>query len=164
MAAKELNGSKGTGADKAKDIVPFGMNMLQPVEMTNVRHRLNALLGVEPEHLEESARWSVVSAKLRSFDVVEVVGFGGRWFAEVLVIDAQRGMAARVKLLRSVRLDAPGAVQQLEVPAGHEIRFDPQSTTYTGYRTADNVPMTPPQSRWIDAHSLLVNHATLRGN
>lgn len=164
MAEKQQM-SKGNGADKAKDLAPFGMNSLQPVDQTNVRHRLNVpLLGVEPEDLELGIRWSVVAQKLRPFDIVEVVGYGGAWFAEVLVVDAQRGNAIRVKVLRSLKIEAPVAKQEADLPAGHDIKFDPQAMTYTGIRIEGNVPLTPPQRRWSDAYSLLVNHASLRGS
>jgi hypothetical protein len=162
-AAAKGNGANG--ADKAKEIVAFRLEALQALEQTNLRYRLNAPEGIEPGDLEDGERWAVCGAKkLRSFDVIEVVGFGGAWWAEVLCLEAQEKFRTRMKVLRVVKVDAAEANDGRQVPTGHEIRFDPQDQTYTAMRTKDNVPISARCSSWEAAFRQLVDHASLRAN
>lgn len=155
---------KGNGADKAaKEITPFRLDALQALEQTNLRYRLNAPEGITPADLEDGARWAVCGAKkLRSFDVIEVVGFAGAWWAEVLCLEAQEKFRTRLKVLRVETVEAAEERHERQLPTGHEIRHDPQDQSYTAIRTKDNVPLSARCSTWEAAFRQLVDHASLR--
>lgn len=165
---------QGNGADQAqagaaaREIQAFKLDVLRPIEVENLRWRLNAPEGVTPADLERAELWATCAdKKLRSFDVIEAVGFEGRWWAEVLCLEAQGtqgNFRTRLKLLRSVEIEPADAREQRTLPAGHEIRFDPQTHTYTAYRIKGNVPLSSVCSTWELAFRQLVDHATLRGN
>ncbi len=158
----KIEAANGNGTDKPREIAPFRPDYLRAIEFDNQRWRLSVPEGVEPSHLEDGALWAVCGAKkLRSFDVVEVVGFGGRWWAEVLVAESQLGRT-RLKLLRVVEVEPAAQHQQRDMPAGHDVLFDAQSQTFTGFRLKDMVPLTPKCSTPEAAYRQLVDHATLR--
>ena len=49
-----------------------------------------------------------------------------------------------------------------ELPPGYRIDYDPQGNTYTAFRIAGDIPMTPAMPTWEQAWRILIDHAALR--
>ena len=162
MTATATKPAPSAAQPPAPELAAFSPTAIQWVEQTNQRWRLNAHAGVTPENLETPALWSIITTKLRPFDVVEVVGKDGRWWAEVLVTQAAREYRASVKVVRVVDLPPVPPRDGRELPPGYRIDYDPQGNTYTAFRIAGDIPMTPAMPTWEQAWRILIDHAALR--
>lgn len=140
-------------------------------EFRNARWRHGAAPGVTREDLTKPGYLTVAGeGRLKSFDVVEVVGPGGSYWAELLVTYAEPSFAPIVKELRYVDTGEVKHGKHGNIPAGHEIRFDPQSALYTGFRVADKngapldraIPLTQSLPNYEDVRVQVVTHASLR--
>lgn len=145
-----------------KQLKSIAMNALQLFDFGNANWRVVAPPDVTPEDLENPFLWNVVGSKLRPFDSVTVLAKNARWWAELLVIQAERGFAPVLKCLRVAEFDALPDNKHNDLPAGYRIDYDATSSTYRAYRDSDNVPMTPPLPRREDVRSQLVNNAVFR--
>ena len=70
---------------------PLNVNGLKVAENLRVNHRIVCEFETTPEDLLKPDFWKHVARKLRLHDRVEVIGYDGRWYAEVLVLEVPRG-------------------------------------------------------------------------
>jgi hypothetical protein len=166
-AASKGNGDDATPAEieplAPAEIEPLERGLLESADTAHLRFHVKATEGVAPEHLESGRFWANYEEKLKAQDIIEVSGYAGAWWAEVLVRNVQRPCRSSLELLRvyrfkEVKKPASG------LPEDHDIRQDGQTGKYTGYRISDNVPLTRPCSKWQEAFKELLDHATLRAN
>ncbi|MCC6208560.1 MAG: hypothetical protein IT488_10475 [Gammaproteobacteria bacterium] len=143
-----------------RDTPVAAMNSLTLLEFSNARWRLNVQPGVTHQDLVDPAFYSVVSGKLRPFDIVECVS--DTFWAEILIRSAERGAPVQAVGLRYVDLPELVRGQHGDVPPNHDVRYDPTDGTYQGIRLSDNVPLTPKlHDRTLELRELQ-DHATLR--
>lgn len=147
---------------EAKPLKSIDMTALQLFDFGNAHWRVVAPKDVTPESLENPALWNIVSMKLRPFDLITVLAANARWWAELLVLQSERGFAPVLKCLRVAEFEALPDNKHNDLPTGYRIDYDATSCTYRAYRDKDNVPMTPPLPRREDARALLVNNAVFR--
>jgi hypothetical protein len=136
------------------------MNTLTLLEFNNARWRLNVQAGTTPDDLISPELYSVVSGKLRAFDIIECVS--PDFWAEVLVRSSQRGSPVQVVGLRFVNLPKLVEGQADDCPPNHDVRYDPTDGTYQGVRISDGATLTPKLNDRTLALREMQDHATLR--
>lgn len=62
------------------------INGLHLAEAKRGFYRVQAEAGDEPDAVLKPDWWKHVAVRLRAFDRIEIVGYDGRWFAEVVVL------------------------------------------------------------------------------
>lgn len=139
---------------------PIQMNELKLRESCNANWTLEIRDGKRPEQLEDNALWTIVRDKVRAFDLVHAVAKD--FFAEYLIVSAERGFAPIVKMLRAVEFTSLPENQHNDLPPGYRIDFDNLTSTYRAFRERDNIPMTPSLPSREDVRRQLVTHASLR--
>lgn len=150
---------------KPKELKPIGLDTLKLFEFQNAVWRVQLPEGMGPEVLEDPALWIVVAGKLRFCDRIEVIGHDCSWWAEALVLSAERGFGVIVKTLRVAEFGQMPKNQYSDLPPGHEIVFDPANNTYQPFRLGSDgrrVPLAEPQRTRELARARLLEHASLR--
>lgn len=152
-AAKEMT--------KPAPTKPAVMNSLIAREFANLDWRLTAP-SATPADIKDPAFWSVVQAKLRSFDRVQVISQTHVY--DVLILYTEVGCPTMVEILRTVVIPERKESEHGQVPAGYKISYDPGSCKYTGRRVSDDHPLTAEHGRWSDAYHELIGHSIFRDN
>lgn len=161
MAAKEqVRLESVNGAEK--QIKPVQMNALTLYDQGNARWRVVLPAGLKADELESPELWTVVSNKIRPFDSIEAIGHDGTFWAELLVLSAERGFQAVVKCLRVAEFEAMPKNSYSDLPTGYRIDYDPTTARYVPVRESDNVRMCEPQATREMARSRLVENAVFR--
>lgn len=71
--------------------MPLNVNGLKLAEAKRTLYRVNAEAGDVPEDMLKPEWWKHEAHRLRTHDRIEVVGYDGRWFAEVIVLEVGKG-------------------------------------------------------------------------
>lgn len=132
------------------------------LEFRNNRWRIDAGEGVTPEDIAKPGYYAVVESQFRSGDLIDVIGFGFAWRAEVLVWDRNPGYPMTIEVLRLNKCPPVPARQRAELP-GHNVVFDAQTGKYFGVRTEDNKRITTPHPNFADAYNELIKSSAFRG-
>lgn len=145
-----------------REIKPIPMNAVALLEASNVRWRVNLPQATVREDLDNPALYSVVSGKFRPYDTLECVGAG--FWAEVMVIYAEKGFTPILQVLRVVDVVLPqrGPSDYAEFPPGHAAVYDTQKHKWRAKRLSDNVWMTPDLDTREECRRAVVDHASLR--
>lgn len=159
MAAKE---QPRLEAVQTKEFVvtALAMNQLQMHDHANMRWRASLKPGTPPEALEDPQLYSVVSNRLRPYDIVEFVTES--FWAEVLVVAAEKSFPVVVKTLRVVEFTTLPKNEHSDLPVGYGISYDPTTHRYTPVRNSDGHPMAESQPTRELARTRLVEHAAFR--
>lgn len=153
---------------KAPEIKPFKGGTMQLAEFSNALWRLDAPPECTREMLEDPRYWPTVlsqqpvNSRVRPFDHIHVVGHQGSFFADLLVWRYEPNFPVAVEVLTFKRCPEIKAPTHDDIPAGHSIRFDPQSGLYQGFRDEGDIVLTQPNRERERVRYDLVNHATLR--
>ena len=147
---------------KAKELPPIQMNELKLFEQCNAVWRVVMPAGVSSDDLENPALWTVVGTKIRPFDRIEAIGHAATFWAELLILSAEKGFPTTARVLRIVEFASMPKNEYSDLPAGYGISYDPTSNQYTPVRSHDNAPMAAPQQSREAARTALVNHAIFR--
>ena len=125
--------------DKPREVKPAPVSALHLFEHSNMTWTLDAPAGTRREDLSDWVFWSAIALKLRSYDIVQVRSTDGRWWAEVLVVEAEKGYRPVVRVLRFEELPDRSSRAYDAIPPELELVFDPAANTYDVIRRRDGV-------------------------
>lgn len=160
MAKEQLKLETSNG--KTKEIQPVQMNTLKLFEQCNAVWRVVMAAGVTSDDLESPALWTVVGVKIRPFDRIEAIANDATFWAELLILSAEKGFPVTARVLRVCEFAAMPKNEHSDLPSGYGISYDPTSNQYTPVRSSDNAPMAAPQNTRELARQRLVEHAVFR--
>lgn len=132
-------GGPGNGEAKPRELQPAPASSIQLHEHANMHWVMDAPAGTTREDLHDSTFWLVAASKMRSYDTVEVRAADGRWWAECLILEAEKGYRPVVRVLRFEALPDRSARAYDAIPPSLELVFDPASNTYDVVRRKDGV-------------------------
>lgn len=160
MAAKEQARLEAVQTSKEFVVNALPMTALQMHDHANMRWRASLKPGTPPDILENPQLYSVVSNRLRPYDIIEFVAED--FWAEVIILSAEKSFPVIAKTLRVAEFATMPRNEHSDLPVGYSISYSPTENTYTPVRTADNAPMSAPQQSRELARSALVSHAIFR--
>lgn len=134
---------------------------LSPTRLQPAEHYCAAYAVVLPhdQSLDDALNpefWAHVASKLRQHDTIRVIPEDGSYFAELLVVNADRTFA-KVKLLRHIPLDQPAADAEAPLVA-FEVKWNGPHDKHTVIRKSDGEKLKtgfvekPAAQRWLDDH------------
>lgn len=99
----------------------------------------NVEIGTTVEQLQDPAYWSLVAAKMKPFDAIEVRAEDGSWVAHLIVVEPGKNYA-HVKLDRVVQLRNFGieAERQKKVSVRHKVMHKGAHMKWCIVRIADS--------------------------
>lgn len=163
MAEKANAGTAKTDdAALPRKITPIAPSAMELFEQRATVWSVKGSAGATREDIEKPEYWSVVSDKLRPGDMLWHKSHDGRWLAEVLIVDAEKGFATHAEILRVIDLPDLSLRNYSEVPPGYALRQDVHTQRWSAVRLKDEVPLVREQLNRADALRELRAHATLR--
>lgn len=105
-------------------------------ETVRMTHVIAPHQGTKVEDLTDPAYWAHVSAKMHAGDHIEAVAEDGTWFAELLVVRAERNWA-KVALLRKVDLVATSVEVNPADFEEHYVKWGGVTTKFRVHRKKD---------------------------
>lgn len=115
----------------------FPANWRELEEHTNNRHRVRAPESVELSDLEDPAIWGNIAQDLKAYDRVTVVSEDRKFWADVLVIDADMTRARIVVLNTLAPVPPLLSNDPRALPQGFEYRREGPDARWFLYRLAD---------------------------
>lgn len=134
---------------------------LSPTRFQNADHYCTAYAVVLPadQSLDDALNpefWAHVASKLRQHDTIRIIPEDGSYFAELLVINADRAYA-KVKLLRHIPLDEPAA-DSVAALIDLFVKWDGPHNKFAVVRKSDGEKLKVgfvekvEAQRWLDDH------------